>query len=138
MFYEKFNEMTRGITETAAKNVEKTRKMLRGKIEKTDENSVRMAGNYVTCAMSNINQIQNSMNTLFASNMNAISNMWNEQVREREEIRAMALDGIDSIFSPVPKPAAETVTETPKAAKAGRSSTTDESTRGQEGKGAGK
>jgi len=129
MFYEKMNEMTKGITETATKNIEKSREMLRGKIVKADETSIRMTGNYITCAMSNLNQIQNSMTTLFASNMNAISNTWNDHVNERETLRSMTLEGIDAIYNQIPKPAAaETVkeevikpaTETPKAAKAGK------------------
>ena len=105
-----WNEMTREFNETIMKNFETVKGLAKTGIENGDESIIKNNTNCFTYFMSTMNQMNNNYITCLTSNVNNLSNMWNQTIKDRTTVRTQTNENIDSMFKQFSNIYKETVT----------------------------
>jgi len=93
-----YNEMVEGINETIKKNLEMIKNTVKTRIETTEQTVAKNTDTQFTYFVSTLNQLTNNYLNYFASNMNNINAGWHNLTKEREQIKNVCINSIDSAY----------------------------------------
>ncbi len=93
-----YNEMVEGINETIKKNLETIKNTVKTRIETTEQTVAKNTDTQFTYFVSTLNQLTNNYLNYFASNMNNINAGWHNLTKEREQIKNVCINSIDSAY----------------------------------------
>ncbi len=93
-----YNEMVNGINETIKKNMEIIKNTSKTRIETAEQTISKNADTQFTYFVSTLNQLTNNYLNYFASNMNNVNAGWHNLTKEREQIKNICINSIDSSY----------------------------------------